>query len=169
MSTPLRIRDEIAWVDGIDGRVVVLDLDRLTEPPRLLVEPAAVIWRAVDGLRDKAEIVLAVAAAYSMARSRSAMTCGGSSRAGRAGTGRRVGSAAVVVLDTADVDFACVTAELDPDDDQLLRAPVAEPMLRTTGRVDRLDLAHKGGRLVDLAGPSVPIRSRRRPPEFSAR
>jgi hypothetical protein len=67
MTTRLRMRDEIAWVDGIGGRVVVLDLDRLSEPPRLLVEPGAAIWRAVNGLRDQEEIVLAVAAAYPMA------------------------------------------------------------------------------------------------------
>ncbi len=67
MSAPLRVREEIAWVDGVDGRVVVLDLDRLSQPPRVLVEPGAVIWRAVDGLRDEAEIVRAVAAEYAIA------------------------------------------------------------------------------------------------------
>ena len=67
MSTRLRLRDEIAWVDGAHGRVVLLDLDRLTEPPRVLAEPAAAIWRAVDGLRDEEDIVRAVAAAYAMA------------------------------------------------------------------------------------------------------
>ncbi len=66
----LRLRDEIAWVEGVEGRIVVLDLDRLSEPPRLLAEPAAVIWRAVDGLRSEEEIVLTVAAAYAMAADR---------------------------------------------------------------------------------------------------
>ena len=67
MSTPPRMRAQIAWVDGVDGRVVVLDLDHLDQPPRVLVEPAAVIWRAVDGLRDEEEVVLVVASAYAMA------------------------------------------------------------------------------------------------------
>jgi hypothetical protein len=46
---------------GTDGRYVVVDLASPATPPRVLAGPAAVIWGAVDGVRDTAGIVAEVA------------------------------------------------------------------------------------------------------------
>lgn len=44
---------------------VILDLRRLDEPEPIHLDGAALtIWRAIDGRRDRAEIVAAVASAY---------------------------------------------------------------------------------------------------------
>lgn len=46
-----------------EGRVVVQDLDRLSEPPLVLIGSAAEIWSLLDG-RPVAEIVDALAAVH---------------------------------------------------------------------------------------------------------
>ena len=63
MSTA-RIGPEVAWVDGEDDRVAVLDLDRLEEPAVVLTDTSAVIWRRLDGTSTDEQIVTQVAAAY---------------------------------------------------------------------------------------------------------
>ena len=63
MSTA-RIGPEVAWVDGEDDRVAVLDLDRLEDPAVVLTDTSAVIWRCLDGTSTDEQIVTQVAAAY---------------------------------------------------------------------------------------------------------
>lgn len=48
--------------DPSHGRWVVVDLAAPAVPPRVLAEAAAVIWGAVDGLRDTEGVVREVAA-----------------------------------------------------------------------------------------------------------
>lgn len=43
------------------SRVVLLHLDHIDVPARILEDTSAVIWHAIDGLRDSAAIVSAVA------------------------------------------------------------------------------------------------------------
>ena len=63
MSAVWRIGPEVAWTDGGE-RVAILDLDRLDQPPFVLTESSAVIWRSIDGTATDDEIVTQVAAAY---------------------------------------------------------------------------------------------------------
>jgi hypothetical protein len=46
------------------SRVVLLHLDHVDVPARILEDTGAVIWYAIDGLRDSDAIVSAVAAAF---------------------------------------------------------------------------------------------------------
>lgn len=63
MSTDAwRHSPDVAQVAEND-RVVVVDLARPAIPPRVLDGPAAVIWASVDGTRDTAAVVAAVAEA----------------------------------------------------------------------------------------------------------
>ena len=66
MRGSLALKKDLAWVEGAGGRVVILDLDRLSEPPRVLADTAAAIWGAVDGQRTEEQIVTAVAEAYGL-------------------------------------------------------------------------------------------------------
>ncbi|MFC6152628.1 PqqD family peptide modification chaperone, partial [Nocardioides yefusunii] len=43
------------------GRHALVDLSSPSTPPRILAGPAAVIWECVDGSRDRAAVVAAVA------------------------------------------------------------------------------------------------------------
>lgn len=45
-------------------RVSIQDLDRLTEPVRILADTAASVWAAVDGTRTVAEVCADLAEAY---------------------------------------------------------------------------------------------------------
>ena len=66
MKGSLALKEDLAWVEGAGGRVVVLDLERLSEPPRVLADTAASIWRVVDGQRTEEQIVSVVAEAYGL-------------------------------------------------------------------------------------------------------
>lgn len=46
------------------ARVVLLHLDHVDVPARILEDTGAAIWHAIDGLRDSAAIVATVAAAF---------------------------------------------------------------------------------------------------------
>ena len=63
MSTPWRIKPEVAWTDQ-DDRIAVLDLDRLSEPPVIFTDSGGDIWRAIDGERNEDSIVSFVAQQY---------------------------------------------------------------------------------------------------------
>ena len=64
MSAAIRRSPELAVVEHSD-HVVILDLRRLDEPePVHLDGTALTIWRTLDGRRDRAAIVAAVASAY---------------------------------------------------------------------------------------------------------
>jgi len=67
-DAPLRHRAELAFTEAAD-RIAVLDLDRPGEPAVVLTGPGSAIWAAVDGRRDIAEIVAAVASAYGVEKS----------------------------------------------------------------------------------------------------
>ena len=56
-------KDELAVVESAD-RVVVLDLDRLDEPPLVLTDSATAVWSAIDGSRDEEGICAEVAGAF---------------------------------------------------------------------------------------------------------
>jgi Coenzyme PQQ synthesis protein D (PqqD) len=58
-----RHADELAEV-VTDGRVALLDLTRLNEPPVVLTHSAAAIWDAVDGRRDEDAVVTRVAEGF---------------------------------------------------------------------------------------------------------
>ena len=64
MNVVWAIGPEVAWVDGEEDRVAVLDLDRPDELPLVLTQTSAVIWRCVDGTSGDDEIVMRVAAEY---------------------------------------------------------------------------------------------------------
>jgi hypothetical protein len=49
-----------------EGRVAMIDLDRLADPPMVLEGTAASIWAAIDGHRTVAEVVDVVAGEYSL-------------------------------------------------------------------------------------------------------
>lgn len=53
----------LAAIEG-PSRVVLLHLDHVDVPARILEDTAALIWHAIDGLRDSAAIASAVAAAF---------------------------------------------------------------------------------------------------------
>lgn len=55
----------VAWVDSED-RVVLLDLSASVDEPRILSDSGSSIWRSIDGKRDDAAIVDAIAAAYGL-------------------------------------------------------------------------------------------------------
>ena len=55
-----RRSDSLALVEN-DGRVVALNLDHLADPPVVLADTAAEIWRAIDGERSEDEIATEVA------------------------------------------------------------------------------------------------------------
>jgi hypothetical protein len=59
----LRRNPELAVV-GDAERVVVLRLDDLTAPPRILDGTAVPVWEAIDGSRTPAELVERVARGY---------------------------------------------------------------------------------------------------------
>ena len=63
MTGPLRLRDDLAWVDG-DDRVVVLDLTRLDQPPLMLESSAGAIWQALAGGPSPDTLVETVAEAH---------------------------------------------------------------------------------------------------------
>lgn len=48
------------------GRVAMIDLDRLGDPPMVLEGTAASIWAAIDGHRSVAQVVDVVAAEYAL-------------------------------------------------------------------------------------------------------
>ena len=50
-----------------EGRVAMIDLDRLADPPMVLEGTAAAIWAAIDGRRTVAEVVELVAEEYALA------------------------------------------------------------------------------------------------------
>ena len=50
-----------------EGRVAMIDLDRLADPPMVLEGTAAAIWAAIDGRRTVAEVVDLVAEEYALA------------------------------------------------------------------------------------------------------
>lgn len=50
-----------------EGRVAMIDLDRLAAPPMVLEGTAAAIWAAIDGRRTVAEVVDLVAEEYALA------------------------------------------------------------------------------------------------------
>lgn len=51
-------------VVGDDERVVILRLDDLAEPPRILDGTAVPVWEAIDGARTPAQLVEHVALGY---------------------------------------------------------------------------------------------------------
>ena len=55
----------LASVEGPD-RVVLLDLDHVDQPARILESTSAAIWRAINGRNDDAAIVSAVATAFGL-------------------------------------------------------------------------------------------------------
>lgn len=57
--------DSLAQVPS-EGRVAMIDLDRLADPPMVLEGTAASIWAAIDGRRTVAEVVEAVAEEYAL-------------------------------------------------------------------------------------------------------
>ena len=63
MSTVWAISSEVAWTDE-GGRVAVLDLDRLEQPPVVFTGSGGDIWRALDGERNEDAIVSILAAEY---------------------------------------------------------------------------------------------------------
>jgi hypothetical protein len=63
VSPVWHVGPEVAWTDG-DGRVAVLDLDRLDQPPVVLTDSSAVIWLCIDGAAADEELVTRVAAEY---------------------------------------------------------------------------------------------------------
>ena len=64
MSGALRRSSELAVVER-DDHAVILDLRRLDAPDPIHLDGTALeIWRAIDGTRDRAAIVEAVASAY---------------------------------------------------------------------------------------------------------
>ena len=64
MSVPTR-KAELASVDG-EYRAVVLDLDRLDDPPLILTGSAAAIWWHIDGHRSESEIVRLTARMFAL-------------------------------------------------------------------------------------------------------
>ena len=52
--------ESLALVEN-DNRVVALNLDHLADPPVVLADTAAEIWRAIDGKRNEDEIAAEVA------------------------------------------------------------------------------------------------------------
>lgn len=64
MSHPFRRAADLAVVERAD-HVVILDLRQLDEPEPIHIDGTGLaIWLAIDGQRDRAEIVAAVASAY---------------------------------------------------------------------------------------------------------
>jgi hypothetical protein len=61
----LRHKYALAAVSS-EGRVAILDLDDLAEPPRILEGTAAAIWSAVDGARTTSLLVAAVAEEFGL-------------------------------------------------------------------------------------------------------
>lgn len=65
--TRIVLKRETAWVDGLEDRVVAIDLERLDAPPRVMPGSGAAIWRAIAaGASTEDEIVSAVAEAYAV-------------------------------------------------------------------------------------------------------
>lgn len=60
-----RRSDSLAQVPS-EGRVAMIDLDRLADPPIVLEGTAAAIWAALDGHRTVAEVVATVAEEYAV-------------------------------------------------------------------------------------------------------
>lgn len=64
MSAPILRSSDLAVVER-PAHAVILDLRRLDDPDPIHLDGAALtIWRAIDGRRDRAEIVAAVASAH---------------------------------------------------------------------------------------------------------
>ena len=64
MSGAVRRSSELAVVER-DDHAVILDLRRLDDPDPIQLDGTALtIWRAIDGRRDRAAIVAAVASAH---------------------------------------------------------------------------------------------------------
>lgn len=66
MSGPIRRSDALAVVER-DNHAVILDFRRLDDPEPIHLDGTALtIWRSIDGRRDRAAIVAAVASAYAV-------------------------------------------------------------------------------------------------------
>lgn len=58
--------EHVAYVDSGE-RVVLLDLSRQEDEPRILSPSASAVWRCIDGIRTDEAIVAAVADQYELA------------------------------------------------------------------------------------------------------